>query len=130
MPASPNVLIVDSNRENLASCESLVGKINVNLIMAHSGPEALEKSRGVELALAIINVLLPGMNGCELAKEINKGRKDLIVPVIFVTTGGPDEMEFISKYDDSTADQIHEPFNKQVMVGRIKIFLELFIRKQ
>ena len=68
----PNLLIVDDYRENLFLLEMLVKKINVNLISANSGAEALEKIAGIELALAIIDVRMPVMNGYELALKMNE----------------------------------------------------------
>ena len=81
----PNLLIVDDVRVNLKLLESIIRRVKVNLIQALSGSEALEKTRGIELALAIIDVHMLGMNGYELAVKMNEERSGNKVPVIFLT---------------------------------------------
>ena len=74
MKSLPNILVVDDSLENLIFLEATILNMEANLIMALSGHEALEKCRGIELALAIIDVHMPGMNGYELALKINEER--------------------------------------------------------
>jgi PAS domain S-box-containing protein len=126
----PNLLIVDDNKENLAFLCSLVRKIQVNLIQALSGPEALEKIQGVELALAIIDVHMPGMDGTELAREINKERAGAKVPIIFLTAGYFDDMAVLSGYDSGAVDYIFKPVTPHILLSKINVFLDLFIQKQ
>ena len=76
----PNLLIVDDSRENLALLATITKRIRVNLIESLSGGEALEKTQGVQLALAIIDVQMPGMNGYELAMKLNDERSGDKVP--------------------------------------------------
>jgi CheY-like chemotaxis protein len=78
----PNLLIVDDCDESLATLEQILAPLEVNLISARSGEEALKKSRGVELAVALLDVRMPGMDGFELAKKINKARPLSRVPII------------------------------------------------
>lgn len=76
----PNLLIVDDNKVNLTFMEVILGKLPVNLIKAVSGFEALNKSNGQELALAILDIQMPGMNGFELAVKLNENRDSNKVP--------------------------------------------------
>ena len=80
----PNLLIVDDKLENLIFLESIIKKTNVKLIKALSGYEALEKTKGIELALAIIDVQMPGMDGIEATQEILQilGNAGLCVSII------------------------------------------------
>ncbi len=68
----PNVLIVDDLDVNLKLLEEICKNIRVNLIKALSGNEALVKTKGIELALAIVDIKMPGMNGYELALKLNE----------------------------------------------------------
>ena len=95
MNQRPNILIVDDIDENLFHLETIIKKIEVNLIKAKSGIEALEKTKDVDLALAIIDVWMPEMNGYELAVKLNKNKTDNIVPIIFLTASMNNETELL-----------------------------------
>ncbi len=124
----PNILIVDDIEENLFLLEVVMEKIKINLIRANSGIEALEKTQGVDLALAIIDVKMPIMNGFELAKKLNECRPDSKVPIIFITANyGTDATE---GYESGAVDYIQKPFNSKILLSKIIVFLNLFNQKQ
>ena len=126
----PNLLIVDDIEANLLLLRALTHKINVNLIEALSGAEALEKARGTELALAIIDVQMPEMSGYELAVKLNEDRLDDKVPVIFLTANYFDEDEVFKGYHSGAVDYIIKPVNSQILISKISVFLDLFSQKQ
>lgn len=126
----PNLLIVDDTAENLILLATVIGKIKVNLIKASSGTEALEIIQGIEIALAIIDVRMPIMDGYELAVKLNEERSDDKVPVIFLTANYPDEIEIFKGYDSGAVDYIFKPFNSHILLSKISVFLDLFNQKQ
>lgn len=130
MKKLPNILIVDDNQINLAYIEAVTRKIDVNLIQALSGYEALEKTRGVELALAILDVMMPEMNGYELALKLNEDRSDDKVPVIFLTANHVNEVEEFKGYSSGAVDYIFKPVNNQILQSKVNVFLNLFEQKQ
>jgi PAS domain S-box-containing protein len=129
MEQLPNLLIVDDYKENLFLLEILIRKIDVNLIIARSGSEALEKTEGVELALAIIDVRMPVMNGYELALKMNE-RSAEKVPVIFLTASHFSEIEMFKGYGFGAADYIFKPIDNNFLLSKINVFLDLFNQKQ
>lgn len=130
MNAKPNLLIVDDIKVNLFLLESIMKKVEVNLIKASSGFEALEKTNGVELALAIIDVWMPGMDGYELAVKLNENRTNDKVPVIFVTANYGSEMDVFKGYDSGAVDYIIKPINNQIILSKVNVFLDLFRQNQ
>ena len=126
----PNLLIVDDTRTNLFLLEKLVKEINVNLISALSGGEALAKIKGLELALAIIDVRMPGMDGFELATQINRARPTEKVPVIFLTANNINDTELFKGYSSGAVDYIQKPINNNILLSKIKVFLDLFNQRQ
>ena len=128
--ALPNLLLVDDSRDNLIMLEHIVGKLNINLITAISGSEALDRIRGIELALAIIDVQMPLMNGYELVEIINRERKGDRVPIIFLTANYFDESEVFKGYTHGAVDYIFKPINNHILLSKISVFLDLFNQKQ
>lgn len=130
MEQLPSLLIVDDRKENLFLLEAITKHIKVNLIKALSGAEALEKTRGIELALAIIDVRMPEMDGYELAINLNNDRLGDKVPVIFLTAEYFNETEVSKGYDSGAVDYIFKPINRQILLSKINVFLDLFGQKQ
>jgi len=126
----PNILIVDDNEINLAYLEAITKKTEVNLIQALSGQEALDKTKGIELALAILDVMMPEMNGYELAIRLNEYRFDDKVPVIFLTANHVNEVEEFKGYSSGAVDYIFKPVSNQVLLSKVNVFLNLFEQKQ
>lgn len=130
MDIRPSILIVDDIRVNLFLIESLLKKLNINLIQATSGLEALEKAKGKNLALAILDVRMPGMSGYELARRLNADREDDTVPVIFLTANFMNEEEIEVGYDSGAVDYIIKPFNHQILVSKVNVFLDMHRQRQ
>lgn len=85
----PTILLVDDNQVNLDLLAVVLGRLNAKLICAVSGADALCKTNRQELALAIVDVRMPGMTGYELAVKLNEGRADNKVPVILLSNTPP-----------------------------------------
>ncbi|HCY42783.1 MAG TPA: hypothetical protein DHV48_15780 [Prolixibacteraceae bacterium] len=130
MNHKPNLLIVDDIKINLFLLESILKKVDVNLVKASSGFEALEKSEGLELALAIVDVRMPGMDGFEVAVKLNEKRLEDKVPVIFLTANHGNETEIFQGYNSGAVDYIIKPFSADILVSKVKVFIDLFNQKQ
>lgn len=130
MKMKPNLLIVDDVKINLSLLEAMVKKTDVNLIKASSGFEALEKADGLDLALAIIDVRMPGMGGYELAVRLNEKRIGDKVPVIFLTATSVDELEIFGGYDSGAVDYLIRPFKPKILISKVNVFIDLYRQKQ
>ncbi len=126
----PNILIVDDTEENLFLLQEIISQVNVNMIMALSGSEALEKTRGIELALAILDVQMPVMDGFELAVKLNEERFDDKIPILFLTASNSNEINEYKGYGSGAVDFIYKPINIPVLQSKIKVFLDLYNQKQ
>ena len=130
MKTLPNILIVDDTLENLIYLEAIIEQMEANLIKALSGYEALEKTLGIELALAIIDVRMPGMNGYELAVKLNEERSEFKVPIIFLTAINNDLMQASEGYLHGAVDYLFKPVQKNILLCKIKVFLDLHNQKR
>ena len=128
----PNLLIVDDSVDNLDLLDVIIRKMKIKakVIRALSGDQAIEKTYETDLALAILDVEMPGMNGYDLALKINQSRINDKVPIIFLTAKYLSETDISRGYDNGAVDYILKPFNDRILVSKINIFLDLFNYKQ
>ncbi len=80
-------LLVDDLEENLLSLEALLRREGLVMLKARSGPEALEILLKHDVALALLDVQMPGMDGFELAELMRGNERTGRVPIIFLTAG-------------------------------------------
>jgi len=130
MKPLPNLLIVDDTEEYIFLLVTMIKNIKANIIQALSGQEALEKTNGVELALALIDVRMPAMNGYELALKLNGDAGGMNVPIIFITASHVNEIQIFKGYGSGAVDYIFKPLNALVLVSKINVFLDLYNQKK
>lgn len=130
MKELPNILLVDDITSNLIYLKIILKDIEANLIEAESGRDALRKIEGIPLSLAILDVQMAGMNGYELAIEINRNRHTNSVPIIFLTAAFPNNEQILTGYEAGAVDYIIKPLNRKILISKVNIFLQLFLQKQ
>jgi len=104
--------------------------MDVKIICAISGQEALTSANGIELALAIVDVRMPLMTGYEMAVKLNENRAENKVPVIFLTANNIDQEDELKGYSSGAVDYILKPFSRQILLSKVAVFLDLFRQKQ
>jgi PAS domain S-box-containing protein len=130
MAQLPKILLVDDNELNVFLIKEIIKDMSVNVIEAYSGAEALKKICGFPIALAIIDVRMPEMDGYALALKIIEKRPDEKIPIIFLTASDFNETEVFKGYELGAVDYIYKPVNNYVLERKIKIFLEIFNQNQ
>lgn len=123
-PIQPTILFVDDVRENLVLLEHIIRPLDVDIISANSGIDALEKTAGKEIFLALVDVKMPGMDGIELAGYLQNDKSRSMIPIIFITAYA-DEKTLERCYEVNAVDFISKPFQRKVLLSKVKIFLEL-----
>lgn len=126
----PNILIVDDDESNLYLLQSFLKILEVNFILAQSGPEALSKIKDENIAMALLDIQMTGMNGVELATQIQNDISREIVPIIFITGQSKGEKELEECYESGAVDFILKPVRKNILLSKVRIFLELYRQKQ
>lgn len=126
----PKILLVDDLTENLVSLEMILGDFDAELIRATSGAEALRKTLHQEFALAILDVQMPGMDGYETLSLMRKRKKTRYLPVIFVSAIHQSELHIIKGIETGAVDFIPKPIIPEILVGKVKNFLDLHSQKQ
>jgi signal transduction histidine kinase len=122
--ANPSILVVDDIRENLILLDHIIQPLEVDIIMAQSGEEALQKIEGTRLFLALIDVKMPVMDGIELAGRLQQHPDHKTTPVIFITAFADKDI-VQDCYRAGAVDFISKPFQQYILLCKIKVFLDL-----
>ncbi len=123
-------LLVDDLAENLLSLEALLRRDGLVLLKARSGPEALELLLTHEVALAFLDVQMPGMDGFELAELMRGTTRTRRVPIIFLTAGHDDRQRRFRGYEAGAVDFLHKPIETDVLRSKAAVFFELYRQQQ
>jgi signal transduction histidine kinase len=123
-------LLVDDLEENLLSLEALLRRDGLVLLKARSGDEALELLLRNDVALALVDVQMPGFDGFELAELMRGNERTCRVPIIFVTAGNADSRRRFRGYEAGAVDFIHKPIEADVLRSKADVFFELYRQRQ
>lgn len=121
----PKILIVDDIEVNLILLETVLRKEDAVILRASSGFEALEISAVNDLALIILDVSMPGMNGFELAERIRNQENNSLTPIIFVSAILYDQQSIVKGYQSGAVDYLTKPFRNEVLLGKVRMFLSI-----
>ncbi len=124
-----NILGVDDKAENLLALEMILEDLDVNLIRALSGEEALELLAENEFALILMDVRMPGLDGYETAELIRRRLEDKQIPIIFITAVNREERHIFKGYVSGAVDYLSKPVDPEVLKKKVAVFLELHRQK-
>jgi signal transduction histidine kinase len=127
---SVSFLLVDDLEENLLSLEALLRRDGLTLLKARSGDQALELLLQHDVALALIDVQMPGLNGFELAELMRGNERTRRVPIIFVTAGSTDGQRRFRGYEAGAVDFIQKPIESDILRSKAEVFFELYRQRQ
>ncbi|MHA6720594.1 response regulator [Sphingomonas sp. RS6] len=119
------VLAVDDVAENLIALEALLRREGMELLTARSGTEALELLLSHDVALALLDVQMPGMDGFELAELMRGTERTRRIPIIFLTAVATDERRRFRGYETGAVDYLLKPVDAQIVRNKVEIFVEL-----
>lgn len=125
-----NILLVDDLEENLLSLEALLRQDRLTLLKARSGDEALELLLRNDMALALLDVQMPGMDGFELAEMMRGNERARHIPIIFLTAGTTDERRRFRGYEAGAVDFIQKPIEPDILRSKVNVFLDLYRQRR
>ena len=111
-----HILIVDDDTELCELLQEYFSAEDLTSECVHDGKKALELLKNDGIDLVILDIMLPGMNGIDVLKEIRSFSK---IPVIMLTAKG-DEIDRVLGLELGADDYIPKPFSPRELVARIK----------
>jgi signal transduction histidine kinase len=124
-PSRAKVLLVDDHPVNLMALAELLRRDDVELLHAESGAEALELLLVHDVALALIDVQMPEMDGFELAELMRGVERAKYVPIIFVTAGMRDAERRFRGYEAGAVDLLYKPIETDILKSKVNVFLAI-----
>lgn len=124
------ILLVDDRPENLLSLQEILRAPDREIITAPSGPEGLKAMLSHEVAVVLLDVQMPGMDGYEVARLMRRRRQTRAVPVIFVTAGDRSEAKVFTGYESGAVDYLFKPLNPDIVASKVAVFVELFRQRK
>src|SRR5215213_2485288 len=125
-----NVPLVDDRPENLLAMETILADLGQNLIRATNGREALRFLLVEDVALILLDVQMPGLNGFELAELIRERERTQRTPIIFISATSRDEQYVFKGYSLGAVDYMTKPFEPEILKSKVRFFTELFRQNQ
>jgi serine phosphatase RsbU (regulator of sigma subunit)/CheY-like chemotaxis protein len=120
-----SVLIVDDRPENLTALEAVLSPLGHQVLTAGSGEEALKQLLRHDVALIVLDVQMPGMNGFETAARIKERQRTQDVPIIFLTAHSTDVVHAMQGFAHGAVDYVTKPFDPDLLQAKVGVFLEL-----
>lgn len=128
-----NFLLVDDLDENLLALEALLQREGLTCLKARSGEEALELLLVHDIALALLDVQMPGMDGFQLAEFMRGNERARHIPIIFVTAGTAGNVDALRRfrgYEAGAVDFIQKPIEAHVLRSKANVFFDLHRQRQ
>lgn len=123
-------LLVDDLEENLLALSALLADAGVEILTARSGREALELLLIHDVALALLDVRMPDMDGFELAELLRGSERTRHIPLIFVTAESRDQHRLFRGYEAGAVDFIYKPIEAHILRNKAEVFFQLYRQKQ
>ena len=125
----PAILIVDDVPRNIQLVAKFLTNEKYNLFFAQSGETALKQIGSRTFDLILLDVMMPGMDGFDVCREIKKNKVTEDIPVIFLTAKS-DEEAITRGFSLGGVDYITKPFNPNELAARVKTHLQLRLREK
>jgi signal transduction histidine kinase/ActR/RegA family two-component response regulator len=121
-----NILLVDDQPGKLLSYEVMLGELGENLLKAHSAAEALQCLLKNEIAVILIDVCMPDLDGFELAALIRDHPRYQHTAIIFVSAILLSDLDRLRGYELGAVDYVPVPVVPGLLRAKVRIFVELY----
>ena len=120
-----NILMVDDQPAKLLSYEAILGELGENLIKANSGREALEHLLRTDIAVVLMDVSMPEIDGFELADMIREHPRFQKTAIIFISAVHLTDLDQLQGYKRGAVDYISVPVVPELLRAKVSVFAEL-----
>ena len=119
-----SILLVDDKPENLMALQAILERPDYRFLLARSGADALRIALNERFDLALVDVVMPEMNGLEVATHLKSLERCRDVPIIFITALN-DPTAIHRAYDAGAADYLVKPLDPDIVRKKVAVFVNL-----
>ena len=125
-----NILMVDDQPAKLLSYEVILSELGENLLKASSGREALEQLLKSEVAVVLMDVSMPDLDGFQLAEMIREHPRFQKTAIIFISAVHLTDVDRVKGYQRGAVDYISVPVVPELLRAKVSVFAELHRKTQ
>jgi adenylate cyclase len=118
------ILVVDDTPQNIKVLDAILSPRGYRVVTARSGAEALQKVRDEAPDLVLLDILMPGMSGYEVAQRLRADPATRVLPIVMVTSLGAQE-EKVKAIEAGADDFLTKPVNQLELLARVKSLLRI-----
>jgi PAS domain S-box-containing protein len=120
------ILVVDDRPANLLSVRAVLEPLGQVIIEAHSGEEALRQLLAHDVAVVLLDIQMPDMDGFEVARLIRGREKERYTPIIFLTAFEDHRFSIAEAYTLGAVDYLVKPIVPAILIAKVSFFVELY----
>lgn len=120
-----NILIVDDREENIIALEALLNRHDIRIFSTTSPNDALKIAWENQIAIALVDVQMPGMDGFELVEMLKANHKTKDIMVIFVTAISKETKYAVKGFGAGAVDYLYKPLDPYITSAKVDAFIQL-----
>ncbi len=128
--APVSILVVDDRQQNRLALKAILSSPDYRIVEARSGSEALRSLLDEDFAVLLLDVLMPDMNGFELASTIKQRERTATVPILFLTAQATDVDLVYKGYQVGAVDYLVKPLVPEMVRAKVAVFAELYRQRK
>ena len=120
--AQPRILIIEDERGLTQSLTWYFNREGYEAHVADNGTEGLRKAQTTLPDVILLDIMLPGMNGLDVCRELRAGERTREIPIIMITAKS-EETDQVVGYSMGADDYVTKPFSNKVLLHKVKALL-------
>jgi signal transduction histidine kinase len=124
------ILLVDDQPANLDALEATLAATGCRFVLARTTDQALLALLDQDFAAIVLDVMMPGMNGFDLATMIKRRERTRQVPILFLTARMLDHADEMRGYATGAVDYLTKPLDPQILRAKICVFVDLYRKRR
>lgn len=120
--SQPRILIIEDERGLTQSLSWYFNREGYETHVAHEGPEGLRRAQTLLPDVVLLDIMLPGMSGLDVCRELRAGERTREIPIIMITAK-TEETDQVVGYSLGADDYVGKPFSNKVLLAKVKALL-------
>jgi signal transduction histidine kinase len=125
-PVAAKILVADDDPRNLFAVEEMLRGTGIEIVLAEAGEEVLRHVLKDDFAVILLDVLMPRIDGYELAAMIRARPRSSRIPILFLTAYNKDELHVFRGYSAGAVDYVFKPIEPLILKSKVDVFVDLY----